>query len=905
MRIASLFALLLVAILAGLYLFHDPEAAVPIRSIEDRPPGSEQLAQPSGGPAGNADHAAPAPLTASPTRDEVTGDFAVVRFVDALDGAPIAGLPYRVLEQGVSEREVVAGKTDTEGRVDTRDLPRSRWILETLRHPPFALSTHALDLREQSSESIDFAVSHGGTIAGIVQDADGAPLADVELYVTNGSMGLGGPPPLAAGAKSATTSDANGRFEVNAVASRSRASVIEEGELRPRNWEPVVVRAINPFYEGGPNADRYEHVEGGARVELERPLVFERSVICRGRVLDVDGEPAVDRFVTTRTRDRGELTGMPPLVLAHPPNYRADDFEWLEGEARTDAAGRFEFERPISKRVGLWVVGPSGIAESFSLDVERGADGVCEIGDVQLEFDQPIALRLLDEEGELITAERLAASAPGDEGGTRYGSRGDRDSVTVWLHTAAGTEEFEPGREVANGIVRLVTRVAPEDIRSVQVTSDRFRPARVVTPDGMTAAEPLEVTLTPNRSVVVLLEAAGRFEPDAGIRISVQLCTLSPERRASYLAEREKVSVGRASQYCCRLGGAHVLEWRGEDLTARLEAITDEALWVHAFGEGLDVELPLVSVGPIAAGDSEVTVRLDASTVVPREANSDALDPSVKDQRSTVVFTLLDAKTGEAIPEGRMTVPGDSPRSRPNTSRAMRRDDGRCHSVTFARGRLLVTIGATGYRSVDLGEHELRAGGTTDLGTVSLEPISPFRAHLLNADGSPLAEGTKIRFAGHFAFVEADGMLTVHEDLPPAFVMAIESHHQDQRVVGVEAWSADEVLEISVPLLRRVEIVVRGTDPLHTSIRAGLLLRVAHLELERFGDPATSGWSMPKTSNAVRSQTVRASGEWSFFTNLGIGSYTAELRSPLYDMAPTRIDVVEGEGIQVVELSVD
>lgn len=905
MRIACLSALVLLAVLAGLYLFHDPGVAAPIRSSEARPSTSESPARPLAEPAGNADGAARASVTTSSSRDEVTSEFAVVRFVDALDGAPIAGLPYRVLEQGVSEREVAAGTSDAEGRVVTRDLPRSGWIVESLRHPPFALSTHALDLREQSSESIQLAVGHGGTIAGIVQDGNGAPLADVEIFVTSGSMGLGGPPPLPPDAKPATKSDASGRFEINAVASRPRASVIEEGELRPRNWEHVLVRAINPFYEGGPNADRYEHVEAGARVELERPLVFERSVICRGRVLDVDGEPAVDRFVTSRTRDRVELTGMPPLVLAHPPSYRADDFEWLEGEARTDAAGRFEFERPISKRVGLWVVGPSGIAESFSFDVERGEDGVCEIGDVQLEFDQPIALRLLDEERELITAERLATSAPGDEGGTRYGSRGDRESVTVWLHTAAGAEEFEPSREVANGIVRLVTRVAPADIRSVQVTSDRFRPARVITPDGMTPEEPLDVTLTPNRSVVVHLEAAGRFEPDAGIRLSVQLCTLSPERRAAFYSDREEMSVGQASQYCCRLGGARVLEWRGEDLTTRLEAITDEPCWVYVFGEGLGVELPLVFAGPVAARVSEVTVRVDASTVVPRETTSDALDPSVKDQRSTAVFTLLDAETGEPIAEGRMTVPGDSPRDRPSILRAVRRNDGRCHSVTFARGLLLVTIGATGYRSVELGEHELRAGGTTDLGTVSLEPISPFRARLLNADGSPLAEGTTVRFAGHFTRVEADGMLTVHEDLPPAFVMAIESHHQDQRVVGVEAWSEDEVFEIRVPPLRRAEIVVRGTDPRHTSVRAYLQLRVADLELERFGDPETSGWSMPKTSNAVRSQTVRASGEWSFFTNLGIGSYTAELRSPLYDMAPTRIDVVEGEGIQVVELSVD
>lgn len=905
MRIASLFALLLVAILAGLYLFHDPEAAAPIRSIDDGPPGSESLARPSGGPAGNRNRAAPAPVTAPSTRDEVTGDFAVVRFVDALDGAPIAGLPYRVLEQGVSEREVAAGKSDAEGRVDTRDLPRSRWILETLRHPPFALSTHALDLREQSSESIDFAVGHGGTLAGIVQDGNGAPLADVEIFVTNGSMGFGGPPPLPPRARPATRSDSNGRFVVSAVVSRPRAAVVEDGELSPRSWDHVLVRAINPFYGGGPHADAYEHVEAGARVELERPFVFEHAALYRGRVLGVDGEPAVDRFVTTRFGDRAQLRGIPPLVLPDPPDFRADDFEWLEGEALTDASGRFEFEKPLSSGIAFWVVGPGGITERFSLKIERGVDGVCEIGDVQLEFDQPIALRLLDEEGELITAERLAGTAPDGDGRTRYDSRGEDGTVTVWLHTAGGAEEFQPSRGIANGIVRLVTRVAPEDIRSVQVTSNRFRPARVVTPEGMTRAEPLNVTLTPNRGVAVHVTAAGHFEPDAGIRVSVQLCTLSPERHGTVYSDRRKMSVGIASQYCCGLGGARVLEFHGEDVTTRLEAITDEALWVHAFGEGLDCELPLVSAGPIAAGDSEVTVRLDASTVTPREAHSDAVDPSVKDKRSTVVFTLLDAKTGEAIPEGRMTVPGDSPRSRPNSNRAMRRNDGRCHSVTFARGLLLVTIGATGYRSVDLGEHELRAGGTTDLGTVSLEPISPFRAHLLNADGSPLAEGTKIRFAGHFAFVEADGMLTVHEHLPPAFVMAIESHHQDQRVVGVEAWSADEVLEVSVPPLRRVEIVVRGTDPLHTSIRAYLQLRVVHLELERFGDPATSGWSMPKTSNAVRSQTVRASGEWSFFTNLGIGSYTAELRSPLYDMAPTRIDVVEGEGIQVVELSVD
>jgi len=907
MRFPAIIALLLAVLLAAFFWFNRADS--PSSVAPDAPDSSavDRLVAPESLSADSATDEAP---DATTNRVEAAPVDAAVslQLVDELNGKALPVLRYRVLELGAGERELAKGSTDEEGFVDLTDIPRTRVVIETQRRPPIALAAHVVDLGDTEQRAHVVQLGRGGSIIGVVQDGEGVPLEGVLVYGRSGSPGLGSPPPVGVHEKPVATTDANGRFEAFALASRPRGLSLVDGEVQPQSWERVVLNIENPFIAGGPAGQAYEYLEQGQQLELGRPFVFKRARTLSGRVLDVNGLPAANHFVTTDLTERVRWRGFPPVLLAEEFDYSSAEFTLGANESITDAAGRFALKASPRTRYNVHIVNLTGLLEKFDVDDVCEEHGDCDVGDLQLRYDKPITLQLVGTDGEPLEADAFPCAD--DELELRWIYREIRRSslVNLLLRDDEGSESRITCKVEAGGRVQFVSKFEPSLLRSLSVSSALFRSRRVPLPEGLDPAETLVLELEPMRILSVHIDAHGEFEGLDEFRLAVHPCAVPPDKRPEDYDAARVLAGGLSSHQCCGLSAARVWDWRGEDATARVGVKSDDAFYVYVFGAGRLAELPQLVAGPLRAGMNELTVDISAADLVAREAAPDqqaAPKTKAKDRRPSILVTLTDASTGEALPGAIAALHEPGTRMRPSSARLMPQEGGRLRAVWLDHGTYSLRIEATGYRSVELGRHELRPGEVTDVGSVSLEPIEPFRVRLLEADGAPLAEGTDVRVASRSGRVGADGVLVVHEDLPQTFLMNVQVGPWDQRVLGIDGWTPDEIQERHLAPLRRVEVILRGFDPAHETSLMGLKLRPLGIQIEHYGDPKLDWHSLPGSWNNVGGDALREPGTRSFIAQLGAGSYSAELKSTLYSMPDFTIEVTPGEGTQVIEVQVE
>lgn len=274
------------------------------------------------------------------------------RVVDAKSGR---GIP----EASVSVRPNVAGGsmfvfdaggpggelTDAEGRFEvTGQAPGAYQVTAT--HPLFSEGTARLTLEDRDG-AIDVPLVQGGTIAGLVLSAQGAPLAGAEVTLQNGSDGGG----LRFGfdGQSALT-DGAGRFRFEHLAAgRYRLSA----SLRAESSTPIDV-ALNA---GDVREDVRVTLDAGAVVKGVVSGVSESE---RGALM-VMAQGAQDYFASARTAADGtfEFSGVPAGTLT----LRATAGDLVFGSSRTAVKelvvpeGRAEIATEIVFQDGLSISG--------------------------------------------------------------------------------------------------------------------------------------------------------------------------------------------------------------------------------------------------------------------------------------------------------------------------------------------------------------------------------------------------------------------------------------------------------------------------------------------------------------------------------------------------------------------
>lgn len=554
-----------------------------------------------------------------------------------------------------------------------------------------------------------------------------------------------------------------------------------------------------------------------------------------------------------------------------PPHALGAQVVDLADEAVTDAAGAFEFELTPRRYVDVRVFDREGIGQEFERSVEFDERGVCDLGALRLEALRACTLRLVDEAGEPLDPEAFAF--PGNQSDANWDVSRARSTGNVYVLVLdeSGRTNDESLIVGDGGIVGFVPEFEPRSIRSVRIVSANFRPTRVPLPEGFDPERILLVPLAPMPELTVRVEPSGDFPDLRGFRLSVHACAASRAAREALLggsldAQERLDRVGGFGLGCARL-----VDWRCDEMTARFPVLTDDPYWIYLRGRGSTAELLAQVHGPFRPGSRFRTVTLPASALrtidVPEELPESR--PGT-DRWSHAVVTLTDAETGERIPRGTLkAVPTAGARGHGRTAGLRPREDGRSRAQLGLTGRYALSVGATGYRYVDVGEYELERGETAELGTVALETTETFRIRLVDAEGSPVSSGIHVFVRRSQEVVGDDGVLTVVDELPQEFLITIGSFYDSYHVVPVHGWNPDGMREV---------------------------------RLERYGDDYH-----PRPHAAIgvvplRGASLREPGTVSFAARLAVGSWRVELASPLYDMPPTVVEIVPGEGTQVIPL---
>ena len=193
----------------------------------------------------------------------------------------------------------------------------------------------------------------------------------------------------------------------------------------------LVVQATAPGYR--PALDRFSGEESSKPVKLW----LSRGIPAAGRVLDdATGAPiAGARILSVSLSWREGFTGM----------SSAPSSPQLEGEFRTDAAGRFDIPGvPTRGWVTVWVLA-RGYLPTDEVREADGADAL-EFGDIRVERGTPLRLRVLRPDDTPAEGAFVSTPLPPSFGagggrwsdGIRFSARADSDGRVTFPHAAPG-----------------------------------------------------------------------------------------------------------------------------------------------------------------------------------------------------------------------------------------------------------------------------------------------------------------------------------------------------------------------------------------------------------------------------------------------------------------------------------
>jgi len=210
-----------------------------------------------------------------------------------VNGMPVPGAQVRARVSDPSDpnrnENVGWTRTDPDGRFSLDSLPPDRPFQLTITHDAYREATFQ-GVVAQATERV-FVLDPGVRVAGIVVDADGAPVANAQVFVAGGTN------------KSVTT-DADGRFEAGGLhEGEIKVTLLESGQgfikTEPRVVTPGDRNIRLVAIEGESIKGKVVDAEGNATTQV------------RVRLLDAEGSEVADTWVW---RDDGnfELRGLPP-----------------------------------------------------------------------------------------------------------------------------------------------------------------------------------------------------------------------------------------------------------------------------------------------------------------------------------------------------------------------------------------------------------------------------------------------------------------------------------------------------------------------------------------------------------------------------------------------------------------
>lgn len=773
-----------------------------------------------------------------------------LRVVDATTREPLADLPVVVWSERPRTHVFACGLTDDEGRLLVERLPEDVVIFETSRRAPHANTIAATWLSDGQEKSFTMEVGYGGTATGRVVDDLGQPLAGIEVGVDPqpGGQLLAAQVQLQWREPDAplgqrlrrrfepiTTTDAEGRYQVDALRSRAGAIwITDDGQMDPRREEPLALL----FRRGQTTRTRNVLVDDGGTVELP-DLVFERLRTFEGVVVDdASGAPIAGALVTAGARysllsqrafDRPWAPrGLEPVALLSRRNPGPDALApWEPGfalaaeEAITDAAGRFELVTHSGDRSVL-VVAPDWRRRDLSLPKVAPGERAEPI-EIRLRSETQFFVRVTEADGApLEVKERLASGwllevlASTRAGRRRTGRLFDAGDSLFGIAVAADAAEITRllVRTAEHRPAERFVTVPPRDRPTFELKLERRR-LHLLTLD-LTIADPTD---------------ADEVRYLAGLPLSIGALKLP-------LAEAQEVSAAGDGWWSLLQGRSHFAALPDQRVLLQLPLggpwhVVVCGPWGEPSGLG----------GPIELGVFEPRAEPYAVTLPPTSAAWRArLDEGRARQASgeeppkpgRLLARFVDATTGQPIAADALWT-ADRSLERFPTPHHWHRKGGVSEPFTSqaAPGEWTLRFESDRYRPpaprtvVVASEQEL------DLGTIALEPKSEQQLRVLEADGSTAAAGCQVSLFDAAAdwrsgvplargSTDPDGLVTLHADLPPVVRLRLLPKRSPgplaippQIEFELPAWPTGEPLLLTLPprVAMAVELDQSAIDP--------------------------------------------------------------------------------------------
>lgn len=358
----------------------------------------------------------------------------------------LPGLRFRVLRwwpENRTFRQVHAGTTDAEGRIDLPDLPGGRHSLELVGVTHSDLVT-AFDLEPGEDEERILGLEPALRLEGVIRDGrTSEPLAGARVVAGPGRMGPGAGellPPESIGSgfrnRPAVTTDMLGRFSV----------------LASRGPEPIQLTCTAPGY--GMESVTIEHPRPETPVEIELVAGFELS----GRIVGRGGAPLPGLRVVAAAnlvQDECQRVDWRETISDLDGRFRLDDLrQGVHHDLTIEGAhtGRVTYRLAASGEeldrleLGQIILDPAG---RVSGSVCMAAGSPCPEIYVSLSVEELPEAADSNLGGATQPLERLASSA-------RI-TRADPHGHFVFPRVPPGRYLLEPAGEHAGGASRIVT----------------------------------------------------------------------------------------------------------------------------------------------------------------------------------------------------------------------------------------------------------------------------------------------------------------------------------------------------------------------------------------------------------------------------------------------------------------
>jgi hypothetical protein len=833
----------------------------------------------------------------SPSEERAPSGRLRISIFDATTRHPLEGIDYVVYSERGGNRLHARGTTDEKGRAVVEKLPANTILIEARRHPPHAATFGGVWLKRGESRDVEIAMDTGGSVRARVVDAEGNPVAGVEILIHEEIAHplLGGDGVLSS-ARVAATTDELGRFVVDHLTNRPRSVWIVDDEFRPEQQNGPTLYARS----GVRVAFASNAIEKGTTSEWP-DFVLPTATGWRGRVLDARGAPVAGALVSfareyrsrgePRTRERRRFPGL-------------GTFRLRAGDALTALDGTFEIASAESVDAAIvWT--REGIFERFPIRASESRDGL----EFRLQDWSLVEFELVDELGAPVTrvSERL------DDRRARPTSR--------LGHSMAGLVAFALELDDGNELRAEIT-ADDDDIYRVQKLGglDAVRRVRIDVPgfalftdDASMPPRNLErrrcVLRAPPaiRLHVKIAEQPIPADDAFGDRVWFHACMLDMRTRAEM-----KLQPGYG---CCGLGSIATVPLEMLERDVDLPVRAQRPFWVHVHvfvpnhADQLAYEAHL---GPFDPGEARHVIEVPRVELARADAKKwKPPAPSVEPPTGALRGRIVDALTNQGVSRAWILLRVPEPESySPHILSGERGDVSRAE---VRIGTWQATVGASGYRTKAPFDVTVRANETNDLGTITLEPAPTIALELLEADGTPPPRDAWITLVDPTTMKElvqakragsADGRVTFRADAPERFLLKIEEERGmpalrvEQRLLV--ARRNDEITKVALARWCDVEIRIGGEAALLSGAEVKLIVAFADSEIA----PGCADAAVIGACGAGQPAEIAPTpGERRFRIQLAPGRYRLHARNPLFRLGETILEVRNTESLQVFGIS--